>query len=72
MDKWGYSEADVHTFWRKNVGFFEIYGTQTRGEEGSREGVSEDILRTRGSDQFFAILCAHLLGQPLILFFIVM
>jgi len=30
------SDADVRTFWRKNFGFFEIYGVsaRTRGEGG--------------------------------------
>jgi len=52
------SDADVRTFWRKNTGFFEIYGrsARTRGAESVRV-----FCRQEGKGLFFAILCGRLL-----------
>jgi len=44
-DKGGSSDADVRTFWDKNIGFFEIYYVSARTIKGG--WVSVDIFRTR-------------------------
>jgi len=49
------TDADVRTFWRKNFGFFEIYGVS------SRRGLSQCGHFSEKEGQFFAILC----GGPL-------
>jgi len=61
----GSSDADVRTFWRKNLGFFEIYGVSAaiKGREGWS---SMDILRTRGEGVNFSRFCADVFyGRPL-------
>jgi len=42
----GSSDADVRTFWWKNIGFFEIYGMSARTREVEQ-------VRTRGEESIF-------------------
>jgi len=57
----GGSDADIRIILAQKTRFFEIYGVSARqGERG--QGV--EPVRTRGMDQFFAILCGLLLDGP--------
>jgi len=56
--KGGSLDMDVCTFWRKNIGFFKIYGLSARSK-GERSRTSADILQTMGEGTSFSRFCTN-------------